>query len=1260
MAAPILRALRRALLLPLVFTCALHAAPGSSPSSASAFAAPLDALNPADPAVADILERARDLTRKPLLKRARSIADMGEHASHRSADTRSKADSVRARLGPENAERFALASGDMGASRLALDELPLLAAAWRLTGDTVFRDHLDRQLREVVTWRPFQRPGWSLPHRKDPLPPEGDGVWLATGTLIQALALTLDILPPDSLPPDLVAAVRTRLGEEVNLTLHDWRAGIPWYVNGDKANSNQWVVPASGLVIGATVLGRDRFADAWQLGVDSLRKSLALAGSDGSLNEGYTYGRSWTSFSLLLTARITETHGDPAFANEPFFQNFASWLALSFQPGGNPVNAFDGFDAQRGSVRLALTDLTRAAALSGNASLVRLVKTEADGLRGDFFGLLAHGILNRTPDAPPLPTAGNFQRSRLFAWRGSWAPDASGIWIRGGDADDFHDHHDRGHVNFIVRGTPVLIEAGTPGYSHPRKRTDYDSARGHNTLVLDGNAFPLKAPAEIEVHRHDSQGGSATVDLRQAYPALSKAIRTVSWTTTSLTTRDEISAKEKPVSPAWRWHLASAAPPTITQIAPDHWRVHVPAGNITFHPWVGPWTDPDQPKPTAPDELATLSVDFEIRANHPITVEASSQTDHTLKFRRPENPHTVLVVSTPAPVSTLAVDTTLQVAPPPPASPLVLLQIAAANPAVADARQQLINRARAELAHGILRRPTSLDQLTGHRIKPSTSAARMTDPVLRERFSLASFDSNAGSNLAAGLPLVAAAGVLTGEPAFHDHVRAQLAELTTWRPLQRPGWSLAANPRELPPEGDGPWLATGWIIRAIADTLEFCPPGVIDENLREQLDALLDSEIGRIAADWRNETPWYVQRGLANSNQWVVPAEGLVRACLLRGIDRHRADYELGIAALLRSLDAQGSAGEFTEGLTYASITVKGLISAARASARAGDNRLESHPFLRHTGTWFAHHIQPGGFLVNAFDTLNGARGQLSIFGNVFAELAVGTGNPHALWALRHHNLSGNTLDYLLATALPKEAAEAPPLFAFYPVGTRTVWRSSWSSDASGVWIRGGGASDFHDHADRGHVNAIIAGRPVLVEAGTPPYGTPEAARLYTGLAGHNVLQVGLSSNGSSANRRRVAPIEVHRLDAAGGHVTVDATSCHPEASLWRREITWDADHVRIHDKVVLHKPDVILFRWHLAEPADASRDLQPARSRIGDIEITHTADQSLETAVETMPDATLRARTLGTHACLVVRTAEPVQRLETTTIVRLAAHREQ
>jgi len=664
---PLLRLCHLACALVLVdcATTRVFAGPAAVSADQAGFSARIDALTGklSAPEIAAILARAEAIAAGPLYVRAKSLEHMAASAAgtieERVADTRNKADGIRASR-PNEAEQFALACSDMNASRIMLEELPLLATALRLAPTDAVREHLRRQLEEVVRWTPFQRPGWTLGSRKNKLPAGGDGIWLSTGTLLHALAITLEVLPPDALPADVLAAVRQRMAEEVNLTVADWKAAKPWFVKLDASGSNQWIVPASGMVVGAASLGRDRFSEAYELGVNSLRKSLSVASDDGSLNEGYAYATGWSGFSLLLAKHFMSAAGDDSFGRMPFFQNFPAWVAMKFQPGGNSVNSFDCFGSQRGN--FSVDELTNLAAVAGDPRLARLIHGELGGrFRSNFFGLLAYGKLARAENAPdlePLPAAGLFQRSHMFIWRQSWEPDVSGLWVRGGDVHDMHNHQDRGHVNFIVSGKPILIEAGTPGYANKRKRPDYDSTFGHNVLTLNGESFPPAGPAPITVARHDSEGGELSVDLRKVYPALSEADRRVAWTANTLRVVDTIGVADggEKVSPDWRWHVASAEPAVIESVSPTRHRVRIPAGRIVFPAWIGDWRDPEYPAPTGEDVFESAAVDIEIVADAPVSVEAATHPDHTLKFRRTANPHTVLIVRPVDPVARLSVE----------------------------------------------------------------------------------------------------------------------------------------------------------------------------------------------------------------------------------------------------------------------------------------------------------------------------------------------------------------------------------------------------------------------------------------------------------------------------------------------------------------------------------------------------------------------------------------------------------------------------
>jgi hypothetical protein len=413
------------------------------------------------------------------------------------------------------------------------------------------------------------------------------------------------------------------------------------------------------------------------------------------------------------------------------------------------------------------------------------------------------------------------------------------------------------------------------------------------------------------------------------------------------------------------------------------------------------------------------------------------------------------------------------------------------------------------------------------------------------------------------------------------------------------------------------------------------------------------------------------------TNQWVLPTEGLIRACLVLGKDRYAAEYELGVANLVRALDVQGKQGEFNEGIGYAMFTVRSMLAAAHAMAAQGDARALEHPFLRGFPNWAVHHLQPGRFRVNCFDA-GGARTPRSDGGarQLFETLARFAQSQPAGWALS--NLYDGPTDSLVGllagtATLPhvgeslrdsQPVSERPayvtPCFAFYDGPARRVnWRSSWADDADGVWVRGGHPLDGHDHFDRGHVNYIVRGKPLLIEAGTPGYDNPAIHTLYSTVVGHNVLEVeGLKP------KKAPASITVSRLDASGGDLTVDGTACYPGLKQWRRRVSWDQSQLVVQDQVAApaEKPAVMLFRWHLGndQPAEISGEAGRWRVVWPEGALALTSSVPLTVTQEKLPDNTvcLGRKDNGwdfMHTCVVVRTVHSASSADLTTTVRAA-----
>ncbi|NQU44188.1 heparinase II/III family protein [bacterium] len=472
-----------------------------------------------------VLDRARSLVDEPLVVREVEFPPEKYVGEPKHLVEAGKADV---------ALRFLQAVYDVGASRQLAEQLPLLAAAYRLTGEKPLLDRIVAQLEEVLTWDPLQRWGWGGDNK---------GVWLATGASIQGLALTLHLLPEGALPVEILSRVQALLEREIGYVVDDWENKRPWYVKSHAVNMNQWVVPASGLVIACTALGRENHAEAYEYGIARLEETLAALGEEGAYCEGFTYAGSWTVPSLLLTGRFMAMNGDKRLLDHPFLKGFPVWYAHHFQPGRMLINCFDCWTASRNmyddEIYLAPI-ITQVAALCDHPYLNWVIQEQLDGPAKGFYALLLlAGDPNRVQE-PPL--YGAYEHARRVNWRSSWADDASGVWVRGGHSQDKHDHHDRGHVNFTVAGQPVLIESGTPSYRQEGIK-QMQSLVGHNVLQVGGETSSPKVHANIDVRCLDETGGEVIVHAAGNYEKAKTWDRDVAWDAQELTVKDRVAVR---------------------------------------------------------------------------------------------------------------------------------------------------------------------------------------------------------------------------------------------------------------------------------------------------------------------------------------------------------------------------------------------------------------------------------------------------------------------------------------------------------------------------------------------------------------------------------------------------------------------------------------------------------------------------------------------------------------------------------------------
>ncbi|MFP4026606.1 MAG: hypothetical protein ACLFWL_02315 [Candidatus Brocadiia bacterium] len=210
-------------------------------------------------------------------------------------------------------------------------------------------------------------------------------------------------------------------------------------------------------------------------------------------------------------------------------------------------------------------------------------------------------------------------------------------------------------------------------------------------------------------------------------------------------------------------------------------------------------------------------------------------------------------------------------------------------------RRQFVKSAEKILQTPLIRRVYTYDEVGENRTRLDGRAEYLEDEI-RETFALAMSDCSTNGTAAKELPLLAAAYRLTGREDFRQRLVEQLREMTTWLPLQRPGWTLFKPGARLPEDGmDGSWLATGSGVRAIGDALEIMPDESIPQELLNGLHELLEREIEQIVGDWREKRQWFVRTENPRTNQWALPTEGLVRACLIKGPQQCEEQYQLGV-----------------------------------------------------------------------------------------------------------------------------------------------------------------------------------------------------------------------------------------------------------------------------------------------------------------------------------------------------------------------------
>ncbi len=495
-------------------------------------------------------------------------------------------------------------------------------------------------------------------------------------------------------------------------------------------------------------------------------------------------------------------------------------------------------------------------------------------------------------------------------------------------------------------------------------------------------------------------------------------------------------------------------------------------------------------------------------------------------------------------------------------------------------------------------------------------------------------------------------------PDALSYIVSQLSEITgyntgrpAWHPLQRPGWTKYDyndyTPLGEENEGENVWLATGWDLFAIIDTLVMVGDR-LDAELKEKCIEFIKDEIDVIDKSWNTSMPWYC--AYPGSNQLVLPNAGLLYACLYTG--RMDSSFGLAVRNILSTLNVMGQDGASLEGFGYNDMIMPYVCRAVMMLKDNTKINLLNNAFLQKNGDWIISHLMPGYYMLNDYDATKPIYERMP---ESFGMLSALYKRPEYFWI--GENIYNNNYPFYTLTRLlyfynkQGQGSSAPLHYGYYPSRNLVSWRSGWDNDNDiGIWAKGSSAKDRHCHDDAGHVTIINGAEQVLIETGVFSYGNLDKEK-YQSVTGHNVLQA------TAAPQVRDCLLTVNSLDSNGGNITINATPAYEDVDNWQRNIVFNSSSVTITDNVDLSQNKVggvdewLRFHTGSQEPVTISGSGLNWTVTWGNNQITFAANKSILVSQVEWVDGTL-SRAEGTHYCIVIKVDDATDTLNIVTTV--------
>ncbi|HZQ44851.1 MAG TPA: heparinase II/III family protein [Acidobacteriaceae bacterium] len=376
------------------------------------------------------------------------------------------------------------------------DAVAYNALDYRLNGNTAALANARKALDAMLRW-----PTWVPPRFQQ----HGLYTYYEVGVVAQRVAFGYDLIAPQ-----LSAAEKENTADAFwKLVIHPTIEEYFSY-NRDPIAASNWMansvggaIEAAVAVAGDTPGWREREAPA--LAKLQFAYQLLLQGlfaGDGSESEPYGYenfamqGMSWgmSSLNALGIHPVGAERMERGFW-WPYYVTVKRGLQLDTGDFNGHLTGLPGF--AWGAATSGIPELRALYDTGTNLDLTQGVDTRNTGyVLEERMGPIDLACCSRAdPSFTPPPTSRVFPIRGSAALRSGWSNDATVISLRVGPWFN-HQHADEGSFQVAAFGTRLIDEAGYANYyTDPRYPDYFTQAAGHNTLLVDGNAFSQTAIA---------------------------------------------------------------------------------------------------------------------------------------------------------------------------------------------------------------------------------------------------------------------------------------------------------------------------------------------------------------------------------------------------------------------------------------------------------------------------------------------------------------------------------------------------------------------------------------------------------------------------------------------------------------------------------------------------------------------------------------------------------------------------------------------